>query len=250
MTRFHLLFPLSLLIVSLLTGCSGPRGAAPVADRTSSTTGSGDRWVTVRKGDTLFSISFAHGRSHQSVARINGIKPPYTIYPGQRIKVTGNAPVPSRKKTTTSRKQSSKTDKRTSSTKKKRKTVHRKSTIKWAWPANGKIIRKYSANAPRKKGIGISGKRGQPINAAAPGKVVYSGDGLLGYGNLIIVKHNEAYLSAYAHSLSVFVKEGQQVKRGQKLASMGNNENGQPMLHFEIRRNGKPVNPVSYLPRR
>jgi lipoprotein NlpD len=115
---------------------------------------------------------------------------------------------------------------------------------------NGKVIRGYSSSAPRKKGIGIAGKRGEIIRAAGAGKVVYSGDGLLGYGNLIIVKHNETYLSAYAHSLSVLVKEGQVIKRGQKVATMGLNENGTPMLHFEIRRNGKPVNPISYLPRR
>jgi lipoprotein NlpD len=115
---------------------------------------------------------------------------------------------------------------------------------------SGKIIRAYSSKAPRKKGIGITGKRGEIIRAAGSGKVVYSGDGLIGYGNLIIVKHNDTYLSAYAHSLDVFVREGQTVKRGQKVATMGLNENGTPMLHFEIRRNGKPVNPISYLPRR
>ena len=101
-----------------------------------------------------------------------------------------------------------------------------------------------------KKGIGITGERGQAVRAAGGGKVVYSGNGLIGYGNLIILKHNETYLSAYAHSLKVLVKEGQTVKQGQKVATMGLNENGTPMLHFEIRRNGKPVNPVGYLPRR
>jgi len=243
------------IILSFLAGCAGHRGSAPVSDRSGKATSGRDRWVTVRKGDTLFSISFAHGRSHVAVAKLNRIKPPYTIYPGQRIKVSGKAPRSTTAKKTSTKK---KTTRRQESTKKaqsskrsaSRSSSSKISTVKWAWPANGKIIRSYSANAPRKKGIGIAGKRGQAIKAAAPGKVVYSGNGLLGYGNLIIVKHNETYLSAYAHSLQVYVKEGQRVKKGQKVASMGNNENGTPMLHFEIRRQGKPVNPVSYLPRR
>lgn len=121
--------------------------------------------------------------------------------------------------------------------------------VSWKWPAKGSIIRKYSSSAPRKKGIGIAGKSGQAISAAASGKVVYSGNGLIGYGNLIIIKHNESFLSAYAHNKKVYVKEGQLVKRGEKIATMGKNENNRPMLHFEIRKNGKPVNPVSYLPK-
>ena len=243
------------LTILLIAGCSGPRGAAPVSDKTGHRSSSGDRWVTVRKGDTLFSISFAHGRSHLDVARLNSIKPPYTIYPGQRIKVTGKASAPrkttqsTRKKATTKRTSSS-TNSSKSKTTAKKYVPKKSSSVRWSWPVNGRVIRQYSSKAPRKKGIGITGKRGDSIHAAGPGKVVYSGDGLLGYGNLIIVKHNETYLSAYAHSLKVFVKEGQTVKRGQKVATMGLNENGTPMLHFEIRRNGKPVNPISYLPRR
>jgi lipoprotein NlpD len=235
------------LIIFILAGCGGHRSSAPVTDRSGKATFSGEKWATVRKGDTLFSISFAYGRSHLTVAKLNNIKPPYTIYPGQRIKISGK-PVSrtSTKKSTPKKKKSTSNQKNTTY---RKKTVYKKSSVKWAWPVSGKIIRTYSANAPRKKGIGITGKRGQAIKAAAAGKVVYSGDGLLGYGNLIIVKHNETYLSAYAHSLKVYVKEGQAVKKGQKVASMGLNENGTPMLHFEIRRNGKPVNPVSYLPR-
>jgi len=242
-------------ILFSLAGCAGHRGSAPVSDRAGKATSSGDKWATVRKGDTLFSISFAHGRSHLAVAKLNRIKPPYTIYPGQRIKVTGKAPRTTSKKKTSTKKNTSSRQTSPGKTQSSRRTTSKSTTaknssVKWAWPSNGRVIRAYSANAPRKKGIGISGKRGQAIKAAAPGKVVYSGDGLLGYGNLIIVKHNETYLSAYAHSLKVYVEEGQMVKKGQKVASMGNNENGNPMLHFEIRRHGKPVNPVSYLPRR
>ncbi|RLA16544.1 MAG: hypothetical protein DRQ62_16060 [Gammaproteobacteria bacterium] len=239
-----------LLVIFSLAGCAAQRGSAPVTDRSGKATASGERWVTVRRGDTLFSISFAHGRSHLSVAKLNRIKPPYTIYPGQRIKVSGKPAARTASKKTGVKKQTASSNASTKRTKNSRRSTSKSSSVKWTWPANGKVIRAYSANAPRKKGIGISGSRGQAIKAAAAGKVVYSGDGLLGYGNLIIVKHNETYLSAYAHSLKVFVKEGQVVKKGQKVASMGNNENGNPMLHFEIRRHGKPVNPVSYLPGR
>jgi len=238
-----------LLVIFTLAGCGGQHTTAPVTDRSGKSTRSGEKWVTVRKGDTLFSISFAHGRSHLTVAKLNHIKPPYTIYPGQRIKVRGKPGVRKSARKSISKKKTS-TRSRKQTTKTSKKITYKRSSVKWAWPVSGKIIRAYSANAPRKKGIGITGKRGQAIAAAAAGKVVYSGDGLLGYGNLIIVKHDETYLSAYAHSLKVFVKEGQAVKRGQKVASMGLNENGTPMLHFEIRRHGKPVNPVSYLPRR
>jgi lipoprotein NlpD len=239
-----------LLILLLIAGCSGYRGVAPVSDKTRQSASSGNQWVTVRKGDTLFSISFANGRNHLDVARLNGIKPPYTIYPGQRIKVVGKAPPP--KKVSRSYKKPNTVNSRPvkKTTAKRKPVAKRSSSVTWSWPVSGKVIRSYSSSAPRKKGIGITGRRGEIIRAAGAGKVVYSGDGLLGYGNLIILKHNESYLSAYAHSLSVFVKEGQVVKRGQKVATMGLNENGTPMLHFEIRRNGKPVNPISYLPRR
>lgn len=251
---FALLF-LIFLFLAGLAGCTGHGGLAPVSDRTGRAANSGDKWITVRKGDTLFSISFAYGYNHLAIAKLNRIKPPYTIYPGQRIKLSGEAPKSQNSKKTSTQKNTRKWQK---STKKARISRHsasispsyKGSTIQWAWPANGKVVRTYSASAPQKKGIAISGKHGQVIKAAAKGKVVYSGNGLLGYGNLIIMKHSETYLSAYAHSLKVYVKEGQMVKKGQKVASMGRNESGDPMLHFEIRRHGKPVNPLRYLPRR
>jgi lipoprotein NlpD len=111
-------------------------------------------------------------------------------------------------------------------------------------------VNSYSASQPGKKGIDIAGKTGQPVVAAAEGKVVYSGSGLKGYGKLIIIKHNNNYFSAYAHNKKIMVKEGSWVKRGHKIAELGNTDADRPMLHFEIRRNGKPVNPLSYLPRR
>ena len=119
--------------------------------------------------------------------------------------------------------------------------------LEWTMPTMGKIIADFS-EAANKKGIDIAGKLGQPVTASAPGKVVYSGSGLRGYGKLVIIKHNKTYLSAYAHNDQVLVKEGQSVARGQKIAEMGNSDAEQVKLHFEVRRFGKPVDPAKYLP--
>ncbi|MFZ2853984.1 MAG: peptidoglycan DD-metalloendopeptidase family protein [Rhodocyclaceae bacterium] len=118
----------------------------------------------------------------------------------------------------------------------------------WLWPASGKTIATFSEGAS--KGVDIAGKAGDPVLAAGDGKVVYSGTGLRGYGKLVIVKHNGTYLSAYAHNQSVLVKEGQAVSKGQKIAEMGSSDADQVKLHFEVRRLGKPVDPLKYLPQR
>lgn len=119
--------------------------------------------------------------------------------------------------------------------------------IDWGWPATGNIVSGFSETA-NLKGVDIAGKIGQPVYASAPGKVVYSGSGLRGYGKLIIIKHNDTYLSAYAHNSEILVKEGQAVVKGQKIGEMGNSDADQVKLHFEIRRLGKPVDPLKYLP--
>jgi lipoprotein NlpD len=119
--------------------------------------------------------------------------------------------------------------------------------IDWAWPAAGKVISGFSETA-NLKGIDIAGKSGQPVLASGPGKIVYAGSGLRGYGKLIIIKHNNTFLSAYAHNREILVKEGQQVARGQKIAEMGDSDADQVKLHFEIRRFGKPVDPAKFLP--
>lgn len=120
--------------------------------------------------------------------------------------------------------------------------------VTWIWPAGGKLVATYSDGGS--KGIDIAGKAGDPVVAAGDGKVVYSGTGLRGYGKLVIVKHNNTYLSAYAHNQTILVKEGQSVSKGQKIAEMGNTDADQVKLHFEVRRQGKPVDPLKYLPQR
>lgn len=119
--------------------------------------------------------------------------------------------------------------------------------VDWSWPAGGKVLSTFNENT-NLKGIGIAGKLGQAVVASAPGKVLYSGDGIRGYGKLLIVKHNKAYLSVYAHNSNLLVKEGQSVVKGQKIAEMGSTDSDQVKLHFEIRRFGKPVDPLKLLP--
>lgn len=117
--------------------------------------------------------------------------------------------------------------------------------IDWIWPTKGHVLESFSEKS---RGLGISGAANQPIHASASGTVVYSGNGLRGYGNLVIIKHNDTYLSAYGHNSRVLVQEGDQVVRGQKIAEMGQTDNGSTKLHFEIRKQGKPVNPLEFLP--
>lgn len=126
----------------------------------------------------------------------------------------------------------------------KSQTAVGEDAVAWIWPTEGKVIRTYSDS---NKGLDISGRTGQAVIAAGDGKVVYSGNGLRGYGKLIIIKHNKTFLSAYAHNSQLLVKEGQSVKKGQKIAEMGNTDADQVKLHFEIRRFGKPVDPMQYL---
>jgi lipoprotein NlpD len=120
-------------------------------------------------------------------------------------------------------------------------------SVEWAWPTNGKVVSGFNESASA-KGIDIGGMAGQAVHAAAQGKVVYSGSGLRGYGKLIIIKHNKTYLSAYAHNSLILVKEGQEIIKGQKIAEMGKTDTDAVKLHFEIRRLGKPVDPIKYLP--
>lgn len=118
----------------------------------------------------------------------------------------------------------------------------------WIWPANGRVIEKFDEK--RNKGIGIAAKEGDPVVAAADGTVAYSGSGLRGYGNLVILRHDNGFVSAYAHNRQILVKQGQVVKRGQRIAEVGSTEATEPKLHFEIRRQGTPVDPLNYLPPR
>lgn len=192
----------------------------------------------VQPGDSLYSIAWAYGIDYRDLAKINDLKAPYTVSTGEIIYT-----VPAGTQT-----KSQNTAVKTQSTVSKPVTAQLSSG--WMWPTKGVVVGQFSLKQPMNKGIDISGKYGQPVYAANSGKVVYSGDGIHGYGNLIIIKNSTEYLSAYANNKANLVKEGQWVKKGQEIAAMGYGNSAKPELHFEIRYAGKPVNPLEELPKR
>ena len=205
--------------------------------------------VRVQRGDTLYGIAFRNGIDFRDLARWNGIGSPYTIYPGQSLRLypstgaTASAPPTATPKPTTPR-----TTSKPATPAPMPAPIN--SSINWRWPADGHLVGRFVSGDTTKQGIDIAGSGGQPVRAAADGVVVYSGAGLVGYGELIIVKHTETWLSAYGHNRKRLVNEGQNVKAGQQIAEMGNTGAAREMLHFEIRYNGKPVDPLQYLPKR
>lgn len=233
---------------------------------------------TVRKGDTLYAIAWRYNLDFKTLARLNNIGRGYNIYPGQRLALKASAKFkPSTAKTANKRsKPTLVSQKATKSTPNKvskssnviasrsNNTSHsqqisntsspKKSakvgTVSWSWPSNGKVIKKFTTKGTVNKGVNIAGRKGDAVFAAASGQVVYAGNGILGYGNLIIINHNGLYMSAYAHNSQVFVRENERVRRGDKIAEIGRSGTDRYMLHFEIRRDGKPVNPSRYLPKR
>lgn len=241
---------------------------------------------TVKRGDTLFYIAWITGNDYRDLAQRNQISEPYNLHVGQRLKVSNSsggtltgenalslADVGSANKNATTKIQNPATNldqsvtnsysgKANSGTVLKQGSAStspvtassvsesRTSAIAWRWPAQGKIVEPFSASPGGNKGIDIAGSRGQPVIATAGGRVVYAGNALRGYGNLIIIKHNDDYLSAYAHNDAILVREQQVVNAGQKIATMGSTGTSSVRLHFEIRYKGKSVNPLRFLPQR
>ena len=207
---------------------------------------------TVARGDTLYSIAWRYGYDHKTLASWNRIKAPFTIYPGQVISLPPAQRAGVRQPPPAAARQPRQPDGAAAArdpTPASRDSAIGTGTaaVRWQWPARGKLLK--AATPTAKKGISIAGRSGQKIVAAATGRVVYSGNGLRGYGNLIIIKHNDTYLSAYAHNRDLRVKEGEAVRAGQQISTMGVDGKGAPMLHFEIRKNGKPIDPLGQLPR-
>lgn len=245
----------------LLCSCASPHQGAPVSDRNSPPSNKLTQHI-VSSGETLFSIAWRYGRDYKKLASYNGISRPYVIYPGQNIRL--NAPrqvvvnkskeVKSNVKSLTPAKTTMPRSKTTTKVVKPvrpiTKILRSNKSIRWIWPAKGKILASFSSQSALNKGVDIAGKLGEPVYSAADGLVVYAGSGLRGYGNLLIIKHNEKYLSAYAHNRKLLVGEGTTVKGGQKIAEIGSSGTNKNKLHFEIRRDGKPVDPTRYLPKR
>ena len=248
----------------LLAGCASTPDV-PVTDRssvsqpefpnTSHRPLSGQKSYVVKAGDTLFSIAWGAGLDFQALAKWNNIEQPYIIRPGQRMTLipsrenfSKNTTLPSPKpaKPQPVKKSEKKPPKQTPKAQDK---PYAGGAGGWVWPVKGPILKRYSNNGPS-KGIDIGGERGRGVRAASGGKVVYAGSGLRGYGQLIIVKHDEVYLSAYAHNSKLLVEDGQKVSKGQQIALMGATGTDRVKLHFEIRRRGKPVDPLQFLPAR
>lgn len=276
--RVAVLVCLELAGVALLAGCTAS-WEAPVESRTTRPVSAPpvrhvrDRdQYQVRPGDTLYGIAWSAGVDYRLLAAWNGLSPPYRIYAGERLRLKAppagrrvNAgPVPARPPRPAVPRSEPPVPRRDPPTTRPpaptrvpaaratpaQPTVARHGKLGWDWPTSGPLLAAYDASAPLGRGIKLGGQRGQAIRSAEGGKVVYSGSGLIGYGRLIIIKHNDKFLSAYGHNEDILVAEGDKVTKGQKIATMGVATDGKPLLHFEIRRDGKPVDPAQYLPRR
>ena len=276
---------LALLSAMVLAGCANKNRPAPVEDRSpnavrtpakmvaSSDNAGKPGYYSVKSGDTLIRIGMDNGQSWRDIARWNNTENPNLIETGQVLRVTPpeetgvvvrpvsstnvvTSPAPANSTSTpaptsntaTVRPPASAANPSNASTPANSlaNTDSAEDTVSFQWPTRGNVLAGF--DEVKNKGIDIAGKAGDPVLAAADGKVVYAGSGLRGYGNLIILKHNNTFLTAYAHNQSLLVKEDQAIKRGQKIAEMGNSDADQVKLHFEIRRQGKPVDPAKYLP--
>ncbi len=278
---------LALLSAMVLAGCANKNRPAPVEDRSPNATKTPAKMIagaenagkpgyySVKSGDTLIRIGMDNGQSWRDIARWNNIDNPNLIETGQVIRVappeeTGvvvrpvtstnvvtspapanasSAPAPAANAAAVKPPQSAASASNSASPTPANNLVTAdtaEEAVSFQWPTRGNVLAGF--DEVKNKGVDIAGKAGDPVLAAADGKVVYAGSGLRGYGNLVIIKHNNTYLTAYAHNQSLLVKEDQTIKRGQKIAEMGNSDADQVKLHFEIRRQGKPVDPAKYLP--
>lgn len=251
---------LTAVVVMSLSACGG--GAlAPIDSRdsgrgTASAAGPGRQALPpggfhiVRPGETLSKIAARHGLDWRELARWNGIRDVDTIHVGARLRLTppgSSEPAAARGEAAAPSAQGARAvTPATAAAAPSAASRAPSGDIRWQWPTRGRVVQGDSL--VDRKGVNIAGDFGQPVVAAAAGKVVYSGSGLIGYGQLIILKHDEVFLSAYANNSRLVVAEGEVVDAGQKIAEMGAGSQDQVMLHFEIRRNGQPVDPLHYLP--
>ena len=262
---------MAIVLGTILTGCSSPRTkAAPVTDRNAASVTSmaseptPPGYYRVKRGDTLLRISLDHGQSYKDIALWNNLSDPNQIEVDQLLLIksptasksasvasTANKKLPagesvvgnaSSAKAAVAKGDGSKADAMKSDAS---SSPVAEPGIRLSWPAQGKVVEEFSEG--KNKGIDIAGKLGEPVQASADGKVVYAGNSLRGYGNLVIVKHDNTYLTAYAYNKSLLVKEGDSVRKGQKIAEMGDTDTNAVKLHFEVRVNGKPVNPMQFL---
>lgn len=250
----------SLVLSMVLAGCT-TKTPAPITDMHSSvpsTPAASSTNYTVQPGDTLFKIAQLHGTSVQAIASANNITDPSQLRVGQVLIVEGStgtvavaprtpssAPAEPKPVENTAPTSPSSTPPVAAAVATTSPRASDADLISWGWPASGSVIQGFTAST---KGIDIEGAIGDPIVAAASGKVMYAGNGVRGLGNLILLGHSNGFITAYAHNDSLLVKTGEEIKKGQKIATLGQSDTSSPRLHFEIRRRGTPVNPMSYLP--
>ncbi len=243
-----------LIIMNFIACSSGPK-YVPVKESTAFSSKLPQEHV-VSKGETLYSIAWRYGLDFRELAKRNRIDKSYRIFPGQKLLLTGRkntSPVSISKNNNQIKPKNAesveRSIKKTKKVEKKSQNAVDRGPVSWQWPVSRKSSNTFSSNKGLNKGIDIHGNLGDSVAAAASGRVVYSGEGLRGYGKLIILKHSDKYLSAYAHNDRLLVKERQEVKKGQKIAAMGSSGTDSVKLYFEIRYDGKPVNPLKFLPK-
>ncbi len=237
-----------LVATAVLAGCASRSTKAPVTDMSGAQPAApaASSTYVVRAGDTLYKIAQSNNMDVATLSRLNNISVPSQLRVGQVLRLDGSGPEPARAAPVKSAPATPVTPVAPAAP----TAVARASdasAISWAWPASGNIIQSFNANT---KGIDIAGAAGAPVQAAADGKVMYAGNGVRGLGNLILLGHSDGFITAYAHNQALLVKTGQQIKKGAKIATIGQTDTTSPRLHFEVRRRGTPVNPLSYLPAR
>lgn len=240
----------SMVVAVILAGCGTGGKRAPVTDISS---GSGSTGVmpsatgsyVVKPGDTLYKVAQAHNMDANTLMSLNNITDPTQLRPGQVLRLDGatSMPTPTSPEPVVVQPVAPVTPIEPTST----APASDAKLVNWGWPASGKVIQSFNATT---KGIDIEGATGDPVYAAADGKVMYAGNGVRGLGNLILLGHSDGFITAYAHNQTLLVKTGDQIKKGAKIAAIGQTDTTSPRLHFEVRRRGTPVNPLSYLPAR
>lgn len=253
-TRFKAAI-LFILLIAALYGCAAAKTSAPIVDRYTPAEKPPTHYVVLER-DTLFSIAWRYGFDMDRLATANALSRPYTLFPGQTLILQESSqPLlrrpPSNSKAKT-RSQVAAVVKRKAAKTPQRQSIEQANQENyvagpWLWPHHGPVVRPFVAYGQAHKGVDIKGKIGEPVKASRSGVVVYSGSGLVGYGKLLIIKHAAGYLSAYGHNRRLLKKEGEEVAAGERIAELGDTGTDTPKLHFEIRNNGKPVNPLSLL---
>ncbi len=233
-----------MVVVALLAGCSGTGIFAPVSNISDLGVGGTYR---IQPGDTLSSISRETGVSVDRLALLNNITNPSLIKVGQRLRLNADTPEQASANDSGSSMAAARQGDAdpASGASESATRASDATTLDLVWPAKGKIIQKFTVQT---KGIDISGNVGEPVVAAAAGKVAYAGNGARGFGNLVILDHGNGFITAYAHNEKLLVKSGDAIKKAAQVATMGQSDTSSPRLHFEVRRNGTPVDPMRYLP--